>query len=58
MEIHNIRLPKESTISDLLDDVRMKVNRVTGNLGLVCLSSQHLCAMHSLDLEIVFSFIT
>lgn len=58
MEIHNIRLPKESTISDLLDDVRMKVNRVTGNLGLVCLSSQQLCAMHSLDLEIVFSFIT
>lgn len=34
MEIYNIRLPKDSTVGDVLDDLRMKVKSGTDNVGL------------------------
>lgn len=35
MEIHNIRLPKDSTVSDLLDDLRMKLSHPNAELRLL-----------------------
>lgn len=64
MEIHNIRLPKDSTVADLLDDLRVKVimglimlvHRINISLGCIHIPKLEFLSSSTLDNSFGVSF--